>query len=124
MIHFNRHRTQNIVISIGPGKGFYNDVLDKFLICLIYRGEAQGKLSKKIQTKGTLKKKVEELRKKVKGLAQEAANCDGEINKLQVLLDSVNGAMFVYGILFIPSDSSEISFWGHLSWKLAGYKQP
>jgi len=47
------------------------------------RGEAQGKLSKKVQTKGTLKKKVEELRKKVKGLAQEAANCDGEIGKLQ-----------------------------------------
>ena len=46
------------------------------------------KQGKKLQTKGTLKKKVDELRKKVKSLAQEAANCDSEINKLQVYIPS------------------------------------
>ena len=48
------------------------------------RGDAQTKKPKKEETKGTLKKKVGELRKKVKSLAQEAANCDNEITKLQV----------------------------------------
>ena len=43
------------------------------------------KQGKKTETKGMLKKKVGELRKKVKSLAQEAAQCDSEINKLQVV---------------------------------------
>ena len=42
------------------------------------------KQGKKTETTGTLKKKVTELRKKVKSLAQEASNCDSEIHKLQV----------------------------------------
>merc|ERR1719192_1123639 len=41
------------------------------------------KQGKKAETKGTLKKKVAELRKKVKSLTVEASGCDTEIKKLR-----------------------------------------
>ena len=58
--------------------------LVRYFKILYFRGDALVKQGKKTETKGTLKKKVAELRKKVKSLAQEANNCDSEIHKLQV----------------------------------------
>ncbi|KAJ8037566.1 Coiled-coil domain-containing protein 40 [Holothuria leucospilota] len=50
---------------------------------IVTRGDAQSKLNKKVETKGTFHKKLAELRKKIKQVQQDANNSDQDIAELR-----------------------------------------
>ncbi|XP_077980301.1 coiled-coil domain-containing protein 40-like [Glandiceps talaboti] len=51
---------------------------------IVTRGDAQSKMNKKIETKGTFQKKLSEMKKKIKQTQQDAHSCDGDIGELRV----------------------------------------
>ncbi|XP_076453125.1 coiled-coil domain-containing protein 40-like [Babylonia areolata] len=50
---------------------------------IVTRGDAQGKMKKKVLTKGTFERQMAELRKKIKTTIQDANECDTEIKQLR-----------------------------------------
>ncbi|XP_071960201.1 coiled-coil domain-containing protein 40-like isoform X2 [Antedon mediterranea] len=50
---------------------------------IVTRGDAQSKLNKKVETKGTFKKKLVEMGKKIKQVQQDSSSCDAEIQQLR-----------------------------------------
>ncbi|XP_033121483.1 coiled-coil domain-containing protein 40-like [Anneissia japonica] len=50
---------------------------------IVTRGDAQSKLNKKVETKGTFKKKLVEMSKKIKQVQQDSSSCDAEIQQLR-----------------------------------------
>ncbi|XP_070579736.1 coiled-coil domain-containing protein 40-like [Ptychodera flava] len=50
---------------------------------IVTRGDAQAKMDKKVETKGTFKKKLAEMKKKIKQVQQDANACDGDISELR-----------------------------------------
>ncbi|WAQ97414.1 CCD40-like protein [Mya arenaria] len=50
---------------------------------IVTRGDAQQKMSKKVLTKGTFERQMNETRKKIKQTIQEANSCDDEIKQLR-----------------------------------------
>ncbi|XP_045213458.2 coiled-coil domain-containing protein 40-like [Mercenaria mercenaria] len=50
---------------------------------IVTRGDASQKINKKVLTKGTFERQMNETRKKIKQTIQEANSCDGEIQQLR-----------------------------------------
>lgn len=64
-----------------------------FLIAVFLSGDAQAKMGKVTNTKGTFQKKLAEMKKKIKQTNQDANACD-------------TGKLFIFGLV-LPADKPE-----------------
>lgn len=60
---------------------------------ILTRGDAQSKMKKKVLTKGTFERQMQELRKKIKSTIQDANSCDGEIRDLRDHQHNLSGSL-------------------------------